>query len=183
MIRQHPLTEQLLTTLVQTAEKTGPREHAMVILMSRHFFRVSELTGFKVADVNLRDNTIRINRLKGSISTVEAMLPGDREAIVAWLAVKPKSEFMFPGQEGQRMHRGQMYRIFRTLSEESGMPEVSRAPHAMRHTLGQRMAERGAPAKLIQQSAGHKNLNSTSQYFEFRQSFVDGEKAKLLGLA
>jgi hypothetical protein len=45
------------------------------------------------------------------------------------------------------------------------------------------MAESGCAAKEIQQAAGHKSLNSTGQYFEFRQSQVDAAKAKALGFA
>ena len=182
MIKQEPLTAEQLKALLATA--TDARDLCMLTLASRHFIRASELAALKTSDVNLRDNTIRITRKKGSLSKTEALLPGDREALDAWLKVKPDGELLFPSRRTSRpLHRSQIYNIFRSRAEAANIPSASRAPHALRHTIGQRMAEAGAPAKLIQQAAGHKSLNSTSQYFEFTQRHVDNEKAKFLGLA
>jgi integrase/recombinase XerD len=183
MIRQEPMNDAHLKALLAVATKDGPRSRCMLTIASRHFVRASELANIRVADVNLRDGSIMVRRLKGSISKVESLQPGDREALETWLAVKPKSAFLFPSPDPNKpLSRAQIYNVFRRLAETAGVPSCSRAPHAFRHTIGQRMAEAGAPAKLIQQSAGHKNLNSTSQYFEFRQSHVDAEKTKYLGL-
>jgi integrase len=183
MIRQEPMNDANLKTLLAVATEDGPRSRCMLTLASRHFVRASELANIRVADVNLRDGSITINRLKGSVSKTEALQPGDLEALTAWLAVKPRSSFLFPSADPSKpLSRVSVYRLFRALAETAGVPACSRAPHAFRHTIGQRMAEAGAPAKLIQQAAGHKNLNSTSQYFEFRQSHVDAEKTKYLGL-
>jgi integrase len=186
------MTDQQLESLRQTAIATGSREAAMVALMTRHFIRASELagtdregnpTGLKVSDVNLRDGTITINRLKGSVSKTEALRPGEREALAGWLAVKRESLWLFPGRnESQPMDRKTVYNIFHSLCVKAGVPMVSAAPHASRHTLGQTMAEKGAQAKLIQQAAGHRSLASSGQYYEFRQSHVDAEVTRLLGL-
>jgi integrase len=175
------MTTEQVARLIQVARQAGPREYAIIILMSHHFIRASELTQMKVSDANLADQTVSITRLKGSVSKVESMMPGDAEALQAWLKVKPVSPFLFPGRAG-RMTRQQVYNIYRGLAEQAALPATSRAPHSARHTIGQRMAEAGLQAKEIQQAAGHKNLNSTGQYFEYRQSHIDAQKAKALGL-
>ncbi len=180
MIKQEPLTKEQRDALLSTP--MTERDACMLAITSRHFIRASELAKLKVADVNLRDNTIRITRLKGSVSKTEALLPGERDVIEAWLRMKPESALLFPGRADKPLHRSQVYNIFRRAAETANIPASSRAPHALRHTIGQLMAEAGAPAKLIQQAAGHKSLNSTSQYFEFTQRHVDNEKAKYLGL-
>jgi integrase len=181
MIKQHPLTKEQLTSLRVSA--TDPRDRAMLTIASCHFVRASELAALKTSDVNMRDGSIRITRLKGSVSKTEALMPGEAEALATWLTAKPESVLLFPSNRTDKpMHRSQIYNIFRRLSEAANLPSTSRAPHALRHTIGQLAAEAGAPAKLIQQMAGHKSLNSTSQYFEFTQRHVDAEKAKYLGL-
>jgi integrase len=80
------------------------------------------------------------------------------------------------------MDRKTVYNIFRELSESARIPSVSRSPHATRHSIGQKMAESGVNPRAIQQAAGHKSLNSTAQYFAFRDSFVESEKARALGV-
>jgi integrase len=192
MKRMQPMTDDQLDRLRVTANQTGPREAAIIALMTRHFIRASELagtdregnpTGLKVSDVNLKDGTLTINRLKGSVSKTEALRPGEREALTAWLAVKPQSAWLFPGRDpSMPMDRKTVYNSFHRLCEKAGVPAQSAAPHASRHTLGQTMAEKGAQAKLIQQAAGHKSLASSGQYYEFRQSHVDAEVSRLLGL-
>lgn len=192
MKRMQPMTEEQLDRLRETANGAGARERCLITLMTRHFIRASELagtdregnpTGLKVSDVNLRDGTLTINRLKGSISKTEALRPGERDALAAWLKAKPASVWLFPGRNSDEpMDRKTVYNIFHDLCIKAGVPMASAAPHASRHTLGQTMAEKGAQAKLIQQAAGHKSLASSGQYYEFRQSHVDAEVSRLLGL-
>lgn len=192
MKRMQPMTNEQMIRLRNVANETGERENCLVALMTRHFIRASELagtdregnpTGLKTSDVNLKDGTITITRLKGSVSKTEALRPGEREALQTWLARKPESKWLFPGRiESQPMDRKTVYRIFHDLCIKAGIPTVSAAPHASRHTIGQMMAENGAQAKLIQQAAGHRSLASSGQYYEFRQSHVDAEVSRLLGL-
>jgi integrase/recombinase XerD len=192
MRKMQPMTEDHLDRLRKVAIEAGPREAALIALMTRHFIRASELagtdregnpTGLKVSDVNLRDNTVTISRLKGSVSKTEALRPGEREILTAWLQVKPESKWLFPGRiADEPMDRKTVYNIFHGLCVKAGIPATCAAPHASRHTIGQMMAEKGAQAKLIQQAAGHKSLASSGQYYEFRQSHVDAEVSRLLGL-
>jgi integrase len=192
MKKMQPMTEEEINRLRLVANQAGPRESAIIALMTRHFIRASELagttrngklTGLKVSDVNLRDNTVTITRLKGSVTKTEALRPGEREILQSWLAVKPESKWLFPGRiADEPMDRKTVYNIFHALCLKAEIPATCAAPHASRHTIGQMMAEKGAQAKLIQQAAGHKSLASSGQYYEFRQSHVDSEVSRLLGL-
>jgi site-specific recombinase XerD len=202
MKRMQPMNDQQLDALRKAANETGPREAAMIALMTRHFIRASELAGtvyvkdpatkkiikivsvgLKTSDVNLRDGRVTITRLKGSTTKTEAFRPGEREILEAWLQAKPESKWLFPGRNpDEPMDRKTTYNIYRGLCVKAGIPATCAAPHASRHTIGQMMAEKGAQAKLIQQAAGHKSLSSSGQYYEFRQSHVDSEVSRLLGL-
>lgn len=193
MKRQQPMSETQLESLRKTAGETGPREAAIVALLTRHFIRASELsgrnsegnfTGLKTSDVNLKDGTIYIRRLKGSKSQTESFRDLEEKRILAsWIAAKPDSIWLFPGRTiDAPMDRKTVYNIYHNLCEKAGVPDVSAAPHSSRHTNGQRMAETpGVSAKLIQQTAGHVSLASSGQYYEFRQSFVDSEASRILG--
>ena len=190
MKRMQPMTETQVESLRQKALESGPREAALVSLLTRHFIRASELagtdregnpTGLKTGDVNLKDGTLTVHRLKGSISKTEGLRAGEAEILDAWLKAKPESVWLFPGRNPEYpMTRRQVYNLFHDLCVSANVPDQCAAPHAGRHTLGQMMAEKGAQAKLIQQAAGHKSLASSGQYYEFRQSHVDAEVNRML---
>src|SRR4051794_26894967 len=121
MNRMQPLTEGQLRSLLEIS-KDDPKTHAIVTFMSRHFIRATELTMLKASDVCLEDRTISIKRLKGSISKIESFQPGDYEALSVWLAVKPKSLYLFPGRNGEKMDRKTVFNIFRAATRKAGIP-------------------------------------------------------------
>jgi integrase len=192
MKRMQPMTADQLTRLRQTAAEAGPKEACFIALLTHHFIRCSELagsdakgnpTGIKVQDVNLADGTIRITRLKRSISTTEA-LRGERMALESWLKIKPESPWLFPGRNADEpMDRKSVYNLYRSLCQRAGIPATSSAPHASRHTLGTDLTRKGAPMKLVQQAGGWKSIVAAAKYQELTQAHVDAEVARLLEVA
>lgn len=192
MKRMQPMNEEQRDRLRVAANETGPREAAMIALMTRHFIRASELagtdaegnpTGLRVSDINLKDGTVTITRLKRSISSTEAFRPGEKEALEAWLQVKPESKWLFPGRNADEpMDRKTTYNIYHSLCLKAGIPTGCAAPHASRHTLGTDLTRRGAPMKLVQQAGGWKSIVAAAKYQELTQAHVDSEVSRLLGL-
>ncbi|MFL5345758.1 MAG: tyrosine-type recombinase/integrase [Hyalangium sp.] len=50
---------------------------------------------------------------------------------------------------------------------------MTRALHVLRHTFCSRLAMRGAPAKAIQELAGHENLSTTQRYMHLSPAAKD----------
>jgi site-specific recombinase XerD len=50
---------------------------------------------------------------------------------------------------------------------------VKPAVHILRHTFCSHLAMRGAPARAIQELAGHQDLQTTQQYMHLSPSAVD----------
>lgn len=46
--------------------------------------------------------------------------------------------------------------------------------HRLRHTFCSHLAMRGAPARAIQELAGHQNLGTTERYMHLSQSAIEG---------
>jgi integrase len=67
------------------------RANALFRLMFGHGLRVSEVARLRFSDVNLEEGTVRICPLKKKkvVVYLEPMLPGEREALTAYLAVRP----------------------------------------------------------------------------------------------
>jgi type 1 fimbriae regulatory protein FimB len=186
MKRMHPMKREQINKMVGAAIKTSVRDGCLLLLAAGHAMRASELAGLKVSDINLKDRRIFIRRKKGSISTSEALLPSEVEVISKWLADKPEHGLLFPSKKANE-DRGQnelsavqIYRIFRRYAELTGVPDISRAPHAFRHSLAQHCADNKMDIKTLQILMGHKDINSTAQYYSRTQAEVDAEKARLL---
>jgi type 1 fimbriae regulatory protein FimB len=179
MIRQQPMNAEQRNRLIETAKSCSKRDYLIAVLLTRHAMRCTELRRLKVSQIDLRNGYITVKRLKGSISAVEELQPGDREALEQYLQ-HHTSALLFPGRDGQPLTRQQMYNIYRRLTERAGLPAQMRAPHSARHTIGQLLADSGATAKEIQQVFGHKSLASTGQYFQHTQQHIDNRKRMLL---
>lgn len=186
MKRMHPMKLELVNKMVNAALKTSIRDGCLLRLAAGHAMRASELAGLKTSDINLKDRRIFIHRKKGSISTSEALLPNEVEVLSKWLAEKPEHVLLFPstkvneGRDENELSPVQIYRIFRHYAELTGVPDISRAPHAFRHSLAQHCADNKMDIKTLQILMGHKDINSTAQYYSRTQAEVDAEKARLL---
>src|SRR2546426_6009012 len=59
------LEKEEVLRLLEAAKRHGPRAHAMVLLAIRH--------GLRVEHVNVKEGWIRVERLKGSLTTVQTL--------------------------------------------------------------------------------------------------------------
>ena len=73
--REH-LTEAEVERLMDAARKNrwGHRDATMVLVAYRHGLRASEVCGLRLWDVDLKDQTIRVVRLKGSMLTTQPLM-------------------------------------------------------------------------------------------------------------
>jgi type 1 fimbriae regulatory protein FimB len=185
MKKMHPMSLEQLRKMIALAHQRSLRDTLLLSLAAHHGMRASELAGLRMADVNLKDQRIFVRSKKGSNSASEALLPGEAELLSRWFVEKPEHALVFPStkpndsrQPGELTTK-QIYRIFRRYAELAGVPDVSRAPHAFRHTLGQCAADSGMDIKSLQIMLRHRNINSTAQYYTKTQAEVDAQKAKL----
>ena len=76
------LTPDEVASLLRAAKKDrhGARNHAMILIAYRHGLRASEVTGLRVADIDLKRGTIYCRRAKNSRSTQSAQARRDGRA-------------------------------------------------------------------------------------------------------
>jgi len=137
-----------------------------------------------LANLSLKDWTLRIRRKKGSLETLQRVQPNSeklldcRRALTEWLAVRPASAgaYLFTSRNGGALSRIQVYRLFRQYAEQAGLPDSKRGVHALKHTLGQRMADLGIDIKEMREAMGHKHLTSTQAYFSIRPAQADAAR-------
>src|ERR1039457_6643585 len=143
MAMQHLEPAEVLFVL-RAAKAKGHRERAMIAVAYKHGMRASEVCNLRVDDLDLKNGTIVVERLKGSLRTTQAVtehrgepLLNEHRALREWLRERPNdgSDFLFVSQKGGRLDRSQFFRIFRCVAADAGLSPEKRHPHALKHSL------------------------------------------------
>jgi site-specific recombinase XerD len=167
------LTPGELLSVLKAARARSARDWAMVLLAYRHGLRASEVCGLKLADMDLKTGSVALRRLKGSLQTIQPLyrhkgqpLLDEMAALRAWLRERQPdgSDFLFLSQKGGRLHRSQLYRIFRTCAEAAGLPPQKCHPHVLKHSLASHLVAGNVNLALVRQCLGHKAIGSTMKY-------------------
>jgi type 1 fimbriae regulatory protein FimB len=157
--------EELLKVLAE-AKKHGIRELAMFVVAYHHGLRASEICKLQLSDV--KDGTIDVRRLKGSLHTVQPLkthanpLLDEKSILAAWLRQRPDdgSVFLFTTRLGSGMTRQNVYDLFHKIAIRAGVGQ--KGSHCLKHSLGRHMVEQGVSIAHIQQMLGHADLKATA---------------------
>lgn len=85
-----------------------------------------------------------------------------------------KQDYVFESRQSQgrykkdrRLDESSIHRIIRKAAERAGLDE-NVSPHWMRHAHATYSIEHGAPLTLVQQTLGHKSIQTTTKYIHVR---------------
>ena len=159
--------------LLKAARAKGSREWAMLVLAYKHGLRASEICNLRVGDLDLKNGSIVIERLKGSLRTVQALtehrgepLMNEVKAIREWLRERQNdnSDFFFTSQKGGRLDRSQVFRLFRAIARDAGLAAEKQHPHCLKHSIATHLVAANVNLAFVKQQLGHKSIGSTMRY-------------------
>ena len=162
-----------ILSVLKTAKAKGGREWAMILLTYRHGLRASEVCNLRLDDIDLKNGNIVVERLKGSLRTIQALtehrgepLLSELKALREWLRQRPNdgSDFLFVSQKGGRLDRTQFFRIFQGVAAQAGLPAEKQHPHALKHSIASHLVSANVNLALVKQQLGHKSIGSTMRY-------------------
>jgi type 1 fimbriae regulatory protein FimE len=165
------LTPEELIRVLRVFRARGTRDWCMTLVAYRHGLRTSEVCNLRVDDV--RNGLIRVQRLKGSMKTVQPLdshpsepLLDEVAALRKWLVERPKgaSDFLFTSRKGGGLHITQFFRIFQATAKEAGLPSHKRHPRILKYSLVAHLLAQSVDVALINHVLGHVSMNSTLQY-------------------
>jgi integrase/recombinase XerC len=157
---------------VDTATPRGRCEAAMLELFYSTGIRLSELVNLDLADVDLRNATVKVTG-KGS---KERILPLGRKALAALrIYLEDRSQFgrqppseesepsFFLTPKGRRFYPEGVARIVkRHIAKVSEVEKKS--PHVIRHSFATHLLNRGADLRAVKELLGHESLSTTQVY-------------------
>ncbi len=160
--------------LLEADVPDGPRalrDRALLELLYGSGLRVSEVTGLRLADVDLHERFVRCVGKGGR----EREVPFGRRAAAALrrylregrpaLARGPggRDAPLFPGRRGGALTRQACWAMIRARAREAGIPRRV-SPHVLRHSFATHLLGGGADLRAVQELLGHADIGTTEIY-------------------
>jgi integrase len=185
--------------IVQAAAKIERRTHVIVLLGGDAGLRRGEMLGLRWCDVDFTRRQLTVSQGvwegKGAADrTAEGrrrytdVPKGGRGRFVPMTdtlcdALKGfrhlRGELVLYADDGRSASGYQLRTWFTAAQRRAGLPVTTGGLHTLRHTFCSHLAMRGAPAKAIQELAGHTDLTTTLRYMHLSPSARQGAIALL----
>lgn len=175
--RKH-LTPSEVETLYQAAKRHGrygQRDALMIWMMFRHGLRVGELCGLRwTAHIDFSTSTLRVERLKNGVASVQPM---DERTIRGLRRLQRETgagRYVFVNERGQPITDMGIRKMLRRVGATvPALAELAVHPHALRHSCGFALANRGMDTRSLQHYLGHRHIEHTTIYTEMAANRFD----------
>ena len=161
------------------ALEENKRNHAILILLYRAGLRVSELCDLTWRNLQERNNAGQISVFGKGKKTRHILLdPATWQEITSLKSDQSSpDDYVFQSRKGKgkgRLDESAIHRIVAASAKRAGINgKVS--PHWMRHAHATHSLERGAPITLVQDTLGHKSMETTAKYTHVRPNASSGQ--------
>jgi integrase/recombinase XerC len=156
----------------KTAQRLLLRDRAIFELLYGSGLRVSELTGMNLADIDQKEQSVRV-RGKGNKERVvpygskaraafEAYWPA-REELLDGGGSQGRREAVFVNNRGGRLTERSVARLVKSYARQAEI-HWNLHPHSLRHAFATHLLADGADLRAIQELLGHKSLSTTQRY-------------------
>ena len=163
--------------LVEAARADGPTAYLVALLGGEAGLRCGEMMALEWTDVNLakRQLTVARSEWKGHVTTTK----GGRVRYVPMTvrlanalrdARHLKNARVLCDRKGQSLTQKEVQVLMRSAARRAN---VKKGVHILRHTFCSHLAMKGAPARAIQELAGHQDLMTTQRYMHLSPAALD----------
>ncbi|AIE85604.1 tyrosine recombinase XerC [Fimbriimonas ginsengisoli] len=146
--------------------RTPARDRAILELMYAAGLRVSEAVGLDLADVDLKERTLKV-RGKGNKERIALFGKTAAFALEEYMATERVSPLsgsaIFTNPKGGRLTTRSVQNIVKRWAVRVGLPPET-TPHTLRHSFATHLLDNGADLKSVQQLLGHESLATTQIY-------------------
>jgi integrase/recombinase XerD len=171
-VRGRALKTGELVALFEACDATtaqGSRDAALLGVLYGVGLRRAEVVALAMKDYDSETGSLRIENGKGQKARTVYITNGAKEALAAWLEVRgsaPGALFLAVDKAGEvrpgAMSGQAVYAILKRLQGDAKVKTFS--PHDARRTFITNMLANGNPIDVVQQLAGHANVNTTARY-------------------
>jgi type 1 fimbriae regulatory protein FimB len=163
--REH-LTPAEIDRLIAAARglgRHGDRDAAMILLAYRHGLRVSELTGLRREQVDLRQGLLHVHRRKNGLPSTHPLRGPELRALRKVFRDYPETAYVFVSERRAPMTAATFRKLIARAGDAAGLG-MPIHPHLLRHSTGFKLANDGQDTRAIQHYLGHRNIQYTTIY-------------------
>ena len=153
----------------QDRSPAGRRDAALLAVLYGAGVRRSEAVALDLGDYNPETGELKIRAAKGNKDRTGYASNGSRDAILEWLAIRGNEPgpLFLPIDKGGRIQIRRMtdqavLNMCEKRAHKAGIKHFS--PHDLRRSFVGDMLDAGADVSLVQQLAGHANVQTTMRY-------------------
>lgn len=151
----------------RTDEQLGVRDKAIMELFYSSGLRLAELTALDLADIDLRDRTVRVTG-KGNKTRIVPVGRFAVEALSRWLRERATlaevgTQALFVGQGGRRLGPRAVQARIAGWAKRQGLG-LHLHPHMFRHSFASHLLESSQDLRGVQELLGHANISTTQVY-------------------
>ncbi len=148
------------------------RDKAIFRLVYHRGLRAHEVALIQFADFRERDGVLYVRRGKGSICREHSLIREELLSLRAWIKVRGTEPGpMFLSRQGRKgITRQRLDQIMKSYCAAAGIREEKAHMHALKHSCGTHLRERGNSAANIQDWLGHRDSKSTDIYMHFTRT-------------
>lgn len=170
-----------MLSMIDTTNKLGLRDRAIVETLYACGLRVSELINIKISDIYLDDDAIKVLG-KGSKERMVPIGSSAKEWIKKYLTEsrvliekKGKSlNYIFLNNRGTKLSRMGIWKIINNYSTLAKIKKEIH-PHSFRHSFATHLLEGGADLRAVQEMLGHVSISTTQIYTHIDRNFIKAE--------
>jgi type 1 fimbriae regulatory protein FimB len=156
------------------------RDYAIMLLAYRHGLRVSEVGMLRVADLDLKQYRLRIQRLKNSLAGLHPLQPDEVKALKSYLKERASSApALFLSRNDTPISRRRLDELIKRYGERADIPESKRHFHALKHSIATHLLDAGADLRFVQDWIGHASIGNTVIYAQLTSRRRDAEARKV----
>lgn len=170
--------------LLTVAQKRSLEAYLMVLLGGDAGLRLGEIVALEWGDVDLHTRRLIVQRSDwcGHVTVPKGgrsrRLPMTQRLTTALRASRHlRSERVLCLPDGTPFTRDRVIKAVRGSQRVAGLPQAG--VHVLRHTFCSHLAMKGAPARAIQELAGHADLSTTQRYMHLSPAATE-EAIRLL---
>jgi integrase/recombinase XerD len=155
--------EEVDQLLEATYEEMGATKGLMVRTLLETATRVSTFCQLQARHISFREREIEVigkGDKRRAVPIRQALASELRQHLDG-----RESGYLFPSPRGGHYSERRVQQIVKEAAEEAGLTKRV-YPHLLRHTMAQRLADRGMPENLLQRFLGHDHPATTQVYYE-----------------
>jgi len=148
--------------------KFSPRDRAILMLLAYSGCRAGEAASLQIPDLDLEENSAYVNG-KGNVRRRIYFNEITSEALIAWLAIRPRAshDFVFTSVRDNHapLSAWAISNVVRRVSSTAGLKRELGA-HSLRHRVGLTFARNRVAPRVAQFYLGHTNIQTTLEYYQ-----------------